>query len=153
MLIVVEDGNVALFLQLALDLKAAWCRDVLQIDAAKAAGDVVDGLHKLVHILGLDTERESVHVAERLEEHAFALHDGHTGLGTDVTEAQDGAAVGDDRRHVPAACKLIAFIDVLLNFKARLRHAGGVGEGQVILRLDRHAGHHFDLALPLPMQS
>ena len=152
-LVIVEDENVTFFLQLALDLKAAWCRDVLQIDAAEAAGNVVDGLHKLVHVLGLDADGESVHIAEGLEEHALALHDGHTGLGADVAEAQDGAAVGDDRRHVPAAGKLIALARILLDLEARLRDAGRVGQGQIVLRLDRHAGHHLDLALPLPMQS
>ena len=43
-LIVMEDGDVALFLQLALDLKAARCGDILEVDAAEAAGDVVNGL-------------------------------------------------------------------------------------------------------------
>ena len=49
-LIVVEDGNIALFLELALDLKAARRGNVLQIDAAEAAGDQRDGVHELVHV-------------------------------------------------------------------------------------------------------
>ena len=55
-LVVVEDGDVALLLQLALDLKAPGGGDVLQVDAAEGTGDVVDGLDKLVHVLGLDAQ-------------------------------------------------------------------------------------------------
>ena len=55
-LIVMEDGNVALFLQLALDLKAARRGDVLEVDAAEAAGDVVNGLDELVDVLRLHAE-------------------------------------------------------------------------------------------------
>ena len=40
-LIVMEDGDVALFLQLALDLKAAGRGDILQVDAAEAAGSML----------------------------------------------------------------------------------------------------------------
>ena len=85
MLVVVEDRNVALFLQLALDLKAARCGDVLQVDAAEGAGDQADRVYKLVHIMRLDAKRERIHIAERLKEHALALHDRQTGFRADVT--------------------------------------------------------------------
>ena len=153
MLIVVEDGNVALFLELALDLEAARRGDILKVDAAKASGDVVDRLNELVHVLGLHAEREGVHVAERLEEHALALHDGHAGLGADVAKTENGAAVGDDGSHVPAARELIAPAQILLDLETRLRNAGRIGKRKIVLRLDRHARHHFDLALPLAVEA
>ena len=125
-LVVVEDGDVALFLELAFDLKAAGGGNVLQIDAAERPGDVVHRLHKLVHVLRLDAEGEGVHAAEVLEQDALALHDRHAGFGTDIAEPQHRRPVGDDGAEVVAARQLIALVDVLLNFQARLRHAGGV---------------------------
>ena len=148
MLVVVEDRDVALFLQLLLDFKAAGRGDVLQVHAAEGAGEQVDRVDDLVHVLALDAEGEGVHVAEGLEQHALALHDGHAGLGADVAQAQHRGAVGDHRAQVPAAGQLIALVDVLLNLQAGLGHAGGVGQGKVLLAADGRAGDDFDLALP-----
>ena len=151
-LVVVEDGDVALLLQLPLDLKAPGGGDVLQVDAAEGAGDVVDGVHELVHVLGLHAQGERVHVAKGLEEHALALHHRHAGLWADVPKTQHGAAVGDDGAEVVAAGQLIALAHILLDLQTGLGHAGGVGQGQVLLALHRHRGDDFDLPLPLLVQ-
>ena len=152
-LVVVEDGDVALFLELALDLKAAGRGDILEIDAAERAGDVVHRLHELVHVLRLHAQRECVHIAERLEEHALALHDRHTGFGTDVAETEHRAAVRDDGAEIPPARQLVAFLNILLDLQTWLRHAGRVRERKIVLRSDRHGRLYFDLALPFAMQT
>ena len=151
-LVVVEHGDVALLLQLPLDLKAAGGGDVLQIDATEGAGDVVDSLDKLVHVLGLDAQREGVHPAEGLEQHALALHHRHPGLRADVPKPQHGGAVGDNGHQVMAAGEGIALRRVLLDLQAGLGHAGGIGQGQGLLVVGGHGGHHLDLSLPLPVQ-
>ena len=87
-LVVVEHGDVAHLLQAALHLEAAGGGDVLQVDAAEALGDQGDGLHQLVHVLGVHAEGEGVHPAELLEEGALALHHRHTGGRTDVPQAR-----------------------------------------------------------------
>ena len=102
-LVVVENRNVALFLELALDLKAPGRGNVLEVDAAEAAGDQVNGVYKLVDVVRLHAKRERIHVAERLKEHALAFHDRHACLGSDVAETENRRAVGDDRAEVPAA--------------------------------------------------
>ena len=152
-LVIVEDGDVALLLQLLLDLKAPGSGDVLQVDAAEGAGYQVHGVDELVHVLGLDAQREGVHAAEGLEQHALALHDWHTGLGADVAQTQNGGAVGDDGAQVVPAGQLIALVDVLLDLKAGLGHAGGVGQGQVVLGGNGDGGHHLDFALPFAVQT
>ena len=148
MLIVVEDGNITLFLQLALDFKAAGRGDILQIDAAEGAGDQVDGIDEFIHVLGLHAQGEGVHIAKGLEQGAFALHDRHTGLGADVTQTQHGGAVGDDRAQVVAAGQLIGFLHILLDLQTGLGNAGSIGQGQVILRGNGHLGDDLDLAAP-----
>ena len=153
MLIVVEHGNVAHFLQTALDLKAAGRGDVLQIDAAEAAGDQTHGAHNLVHILRAHADRDGVHIRERLEEGALSFHHRHAGLGADVTQTEHGGAVRDDGHGVAAAREREAFLRMALDFQARFGHAGRIGEREIVARLQRHTAHHFHLAVPLLMQA
>ena len=148
-----EDGDVALFLQLALDFKAPGGGDVLQVDAAEGAGDVIDSLNEFVHVLRLDTQREGVHSAEGLEQHALALHHGHARLGADIPQPQHRGAVGNHGAQVVPPGEPIALADVLLNFQAGLRYAGGIGQGQRLLAVRRHSGHHFNFSLPLSVQA
>ena len=115
--------------------------------------DERDGIDEFVHIVRLDAQREGIHIAEGLEEHAFALHDRHTGLRADIAETEDGGAVGDDGTEVPAAGELVALLNVLLDLQARLGDARRVGERQIVLRLDRHARRNLDFSLPFAMQT
>ena len=87
MLVVVENGNVALFFKLFLNFKAAGSGNVLKVDAAKRARDEINGVNNLVNVLGLNAERECINTAELLKENALALHNRHTGLGADVAKA------------------------------------------------------------------
>ncbi len=148
-LVVVEDGDVADLLQAALDLKAARRADVLEVDAAKAAGQKLDGAHDLVDVVRAHAQRESVHVAKGLEQGALALHDGHAGLGANVTQAQHGRAVGHDGHQVAAARVGIGVVNVLVDLKAGLGDAGRVGHGQLLGGGDGGAADHLDLAVPL----
>ena len=68
-------------LQPVLDLEAARRRDVLEVDAAEAGRDALDGLDDLVGVLGVQADREGVDAGELLEEHRLALHDRHRRLG------------------------------------------------------------------------
>ena len=151
-LIVVENGNVAALLELALDFEAARRGNILKIDAAEGAGDQRHGVDKFVHILGLDAEREGIHAAEGLEQHAFALHDGHAGLGADVSQTENSRAVGDDGAEVVAAGQVIGAVDILLDLEAGLRDAGRIGKGEIVLGRNRNGGDDFDFSLPLLME-
>ena len=95
MLVVVEDGDVQILLQPLFDLEAPRGRDVLQVYAAERGRQVLDGLDYRVRILGVEADRERVHVRELLEERRLALHHGHGGPRPYVPEAEDGRTVGD----------------------------------------------------------
>ena len=151
MLVIVEDRNVTDLLQALLDLEAAGRADVLEVDAAERAGDEIDGADQLLGVFGADAEREGVHIGKFLEERALALHDGHARLGTDVAETEHGGAVGDDRDKVGAAGQLEGLVVVLLDFKAGLRNAGGVGDRQIVAVVDAAARNDLDLAFPVVM--
>ena len=151
-LVVVEDGDVAFFLQLALNLKAAGGGDIFQIDAAKGAGDEGDGVDKFVDVMGPHAKGEGIYPAEGLKEDAFALHHRHTGFGADVAQAQDGGAVGDDGAEIVPAGEIIGAAWIFLNFQAGLGHAGGVGKGEVLFGGDGDSSHHFQFSLPFRVE-
>ena len=149
MLVVVEHGDVQALFEFALHLKAAGRANVLQVDAPKGAGNQLDGVDNLIHVLGADAKREGVNPGKGLEQGALALHHRHARLGADVPQAQHGGAVGDNGHQIPTAGVLIGFVHVLLNLQARGGHAGGVGHGQVLLVLQHAGGVHTDFPLPL----
>ena len=128
MLIVVEDRNIALLLQLALDFKAARRRNVLEVYTAEGTREQINRVDNLIHVLGLHTEREGIHIAECLEEHALALHDRHARLRADVSESEDRGAVRHNRAQIPTARELIGLVHILLDLKARLGNTRGVSE-------------------------
>ena len=148
-----ENRDVALFFQLALNLKAAGRCDILQIHASKGAGDHVNRVHDLIYILAFHAKRKRIHISKRLEEHAFALHYGHARFRADVAKAQHRRAVRHHEAHIVPAGQFVAFVHILLNFKARLRHTGRIGQRKVFFGLDRHGGNHLDFAAPFLMQA
>ena len=151
-LVVVEDGDVAELAQPTLDLEAARRRDVLEVDAAKALRDEVDGAHGLVHVVRVDAQGERVHVAKLLEEQALPLHDGHAGRRADVTQSQHGRAVGDDGDQVVSAREVPRALVVRLYGAAGLGHARGVEQGEVLGRPRVGTRHDLDLARKLLVQ-
>ena len=151
-LVIVENRNVTAFLQTTLDLEAAGCGNVFQIDTTKAAGDQANRFYDLVHILGANAKRNRIDIAETLEQCTFALHDRHAGFRSDVAQSENGGAVGDDCDQIAAACQVIAFGNIFLNFQTRLCNAGGVRQRKIIGGFQRCTKCDFDLALPFVVQ-
>ena len=151
MLVIVENGNIALCFQLFLNFKAAGCRNIFQIHAAERTGNQIHRIHEFVHVLRFHAQRECVHAAQFLEQHAFAFHHGHTGLRTDVAQTQHSAAVRYHQTQVGPTGQLIGFIRILLNFQTRRCHTGGVSQRQILRCFHRNPGNHFDFALSLVM--
>ena len=150
-LVVVEDRDVELVLQAALDLEAARRRDVLEVDAAEAGRHQAHGLHDLVRVPGVEADRHGVDVAELLEQHRLALHHGHGGRGADVAQAEHGAAVGDHGHRVRLDRELVGLVRVVVDRHAHAPHAGRVGHREVVARLDRRlqAGEELAAAVEL----
>ena len=140
MLVIVEDRDIQLFFQCLLDLKALGALDVLQIDAAERGRNGLAGRDDAGRVVSVDADGEGVHPAKFLKEHGLALHDGQTGLGADIAQAQHSGAVGNDCHHVALEGVLVHVLRVFLDPAAGLCHAGGVGRGKVV------AGLHFHLA-------
>ena len=152
MLVIVENGDIAALLELALYLKAARRRDILKVHAAKRACKKIDGVYDLVNILAADAQRNGIDAAELLKQQAFALHDRHSGLGAYITEAENGRSVGDNGDGIPASRKLIAFVYILLYLKAGRGNAGCVGKAERLAIICLHTRGDLDLALEFIVQ-
>ena len=150
-LVIVEYRNIADLFQTALDLEAARCGNILQVDAAERAGDQLDRSHDLVHILGSDAERERIHISERLEQRTLALHDRHTCDRADIAQTEHCGAVRNDRNQIMAAGVGIAERRIVLDLEARLGYAGSIRNRKIILAAYRTTGYDFDLAAPFLM--
>ena len=77
-----------------------------------------------------------VDVAERLEEDRLPLHHGDRRGGAKVAQAEDRRAVRDDRHEIGLRRALEHGRRVRGDLLHRERHAGRVGEAEVLLRLE-----------------
>ena len=139
MLIIMEDRDIAALFELLLDLEAARCTDVLKIYATKAACQQSDCIYDVIHILAAYAERNCVYSAECLEQHTLSFHNRHTSLRSDISKAENCRTVCYNCYSVPAACQLIALIDILLNLQARLCYARCVCERKSLLVVYRRS--------------
>jgi hypothetical protein len=144
----VEDRDIAHLDKTALDLEAAGSSDILEVDTSEGAGKEINGADDLVYVLGADAERECVNVAELLEKKALAFHNGHTCLGTDVTETENCGTVGDNGNEVRTAGKLEGLVIICLNCEAGFRYAGGVCKRKVFAGVYGNASGNFNFAAP-----
>ena len=151
-LVVVENRNIALFLELLFDLKASGSGDVLEVNAAKGAADEINCVDDFIDALASYANRESVNVAERLEQRAFSFHNGHACLGTDIAETENRGAVCNNGDKVVSSCQLVAFVIILLYFEAWLGNARGIGEGELLGIRYRNARDNLDFTVPVIMQ-
>ncbi len=126
-LVVVEHRNFQLPLQRLFDFKAFGAADILQIDPAEGGRN---GLHRRNNLLlggGIETDRERVHTAEFLEEHALAFHHRKSRLGSDVAKPQHRGSVGDHRNGASLHGIRVHVIRIRLDPPAGLRNPRCIG--------------------------
>src|SRR5690606_2861229 len=102
-LVVVEDRDVALLDQRALDLEALGRLDVFQVDAAEGDGDALDGVDEGLRAFGVHLDVEHVDAGEALEQYPLAFHDRLGGQRTQVAQAENGGAIGNHSHQVALA--------------------------------------------------
>jgi len=145
-LVVVEDGDLHPLAQLALDVEAVGCLDVLEVDAAEGGFERGDHFDQAIGVLLVDLDVEDVDVGELLEEDGLAFHHRLGSQRADVAQAQHGGAVGDHGHEVAAAGVLEGVGGVLDDLLARCGDAGGVGQGEVTLVGELLGGTDRELA-------
>jgi len=137
---------VQALLELALDVEALGCLDVLEVDAAQRRLQRRDDLDQLVRILLVELDVEHVDAGELAEQAPLALHHRLARQRPDVPQAEHRGAVGHHADQVAARGVLGGQRRVVLDRQARIGHPGGIGQRQVPLVRQRLGRHHGDLA-------
>ena len=146
MLIVMEDRDIHQLAQALLDDEALGGLDVLEVDAAEAGAQIAHRIDELVGILGVDLKVDGVDVGEALEEHRLALHHGLGGERAQITKAQNGRAIGDDRHQIALDGVVIGAGGVFGDGEHGNGDSRRIGQRQVTLGRHGLGGHDLDLA-------
>ena len=145
-LVVVKNGNLHAFAQLALHMKAVGRLDVFQVDAAKRRLQRGDDVHQPVGVVLVDFNVEHVDARELLEQNGLAFHDRFARQRADVAQPQHGRAVGDHAHQIAARRVFGRQGWIGLNVQARIGHARRIRQRQIMLVGQRLGGHHGHFA-------
>ena len=132
-LVVVHDRNVQLLDEPPFDLETFGSFYVFEIDPAEGGGDSLDGGDELLRIGRIDLDVEGIDSGEVLEKHAFALHDRFGGQRADVAQSQYGGSVGNDRHQIALDRIVVRLGRIVGDRQTRRRHAGRVGQREIVL--------------------
>ena len=146
MLVVMHDGNVERLLQPFLDIETLRGLDVLQVDASKGRGNALHGLTEFLGIFFVDLDVKDINASIYLEEQSLTLHDGFAAHGTDVTQSQDGSAVGDDSYQIAFVGILVRIIGIVLNLQTGIGHTRRVSQRKVGLCTVSFGWFYFDFS-------
>ena len=145
-LVVVEDGNLHLLAQLALDVEAFRRLDVLEVDAAQCGLQRHDDLDQLVRITLGQLDVEDIDAGKLLEQASLAFHHWLAGQRADIAQPQHGRAVGDHADQVATGGVLGRLGRIGLDVQTRIGHPRRVGQRQVTLVGQGLGGADGDLA-------
>ncbi|MCY1175521.1 hypothetical protein D9M73_157630 [compost metagenome] len=130
-LVIVEHRNVALLDQGTFDLKALGRLDVFQVDATEGDGDAFNGVNESLWAFRIDFDVEYVDTSETLEQNTLAFHHWLGSQWAEVTQTEDGSAIGNHRNQVAFAGVFVSQLWITANFAHRLCNTWAVGQGEV----------------------
>ena len=132
MLVVVQHGDVAFLFEPALDFKALWRLDVLEVDAPESRRHRFDCSYESVGVGFVDFDIIAVEACEYFEQQSLAFHHGFGCRRPDIAQSEHSRAVGYDGDEIVFVCIFISGLFVVFDFKTRVGHAGRVGQREVV---------------------
>ena len=153
-LVIVEYGDIHDLFQFIFNVVAFRGRNVFQVDGRKGSLQRFYDGNKLVGIFFVDADRNRVHTAEPFEQDSLAFHNRHGSSSADVAQAQHAGTVGADTGHIAAAGVLKGHVRGFFDFLAGFRHAGRIGNRQIVPVIQRRfaANLHFAVILQMHFQ-
>ena len=145
-LVVMEDGDIHLFLQALLDDETLGRLDVFKVDAAKGRAHQLDRVDELVRIFGVELNVDRVHIGKAFEQDRFPLHHRFRSQRAQVSKPQNRRPVGDDSHQVALVGIIIGGFRVRRDRFAWHRNTGGIGQGEIPLRGHRDGRIDFPFA-------
>ena len=104
-----------------------------EVDASEGGGYGLDGGDEFLRILLVQLYVVAVQSCEYLEQKGLSLHYGLAGEGSDVAQAEDGRAVGDDGHEIALVGVFVGILRMVLDLQAGVGHTGRIGQGKVVL--------------------
>ena len=123
MLVIMKYRNIYLFLQLALNFKAARSRDILQVNASERRRDILSDIYNLIYILSFQTDREGVDPGEFLKQQGFSVHNRNGRQTSDIAQSEHCGSVADDCHGIALIGIFIDVFRVFVDFPARFRYS------------------------------
>ena len=145
MLVIVKDRDLHALAEFALDVETIGGLDVLKINATKSRLKGGHRIDDLVEVSLGQLDVKDINARKLLKEHALALHDRLGRQGTNVAQAQDRRAIGDDTHEVAPGGVLKGIDGVFGNLETGRRDPGGIGQGKVTLIGELLGGQDGDL--------
>src|SRR5680860_724244 len=131
-LVIVDHGDVKKLSEAFLHREASRGRDVLEIDAAERRGDRDDRSDDLVHVLGVEADRNRINLGEPGEQRGLAFHHWQSREGSEVAQAQNGGPVGDHGHPVGSAGQLVDSFGSVCEQAGDTAYPWRVGEGEIL---------------------
>ncbi|MNS45898.1 hypothetical protein D3C72_783780 [compost metagenome] len=130
-LVIVEYRDVALFDQGALDFEALRRLDVFEVDATEGDRDAANGVDERLRAFRFHFDVEHVDTGETLEQNTLAFHDRLGSQWAEVTQTEDGGAIGNHRNQVAFAGVFVSQLWITADFTHGLSNTWAVGQGEV----------------------
>jgi hypothetical protein len=146
MLVVVEDGDVELVTEAALDLEAHRSRDVFEIDPTEPGRDRASNGDELIGGTGARTDGVGVDVGELFEEHGLAFHNRKRRLRADVAKTEHRRSVRQHGDRVLLDREIPYALGVVCDGSRHTADAGRIRHREVVSCPQRELPRHRDLA-------
>ncbi|MND85472.1 hypothetical protein D3C80_773990 [compost metagenome] len=145
-LVVMEDRDIHLLAQLALDFETFRRLDVFKVDAAEGGLERGDGRDHLVDADGIDLDIENVDTCKFLEQDSLAFHHRLGCKRADIAETEDCRAVGNDGDEIGARRIIGSGFRIVADCEAGGCNTWRICERQVTLVSERLGCLDFQLA-------
>ena len=145
-LIVVEDGDIHLFLQALFDDETFRGLDIFEVDTPEGRPHELHRRDEGVGVFGVEFDVDGIDVREALEQHRLAFHHRLRRQRAKVPEAEHRRSVGDDRDQIALVGVIIGGFRVRRDRLTGDGDAGRIGQRQVALGRHRHGCRNLELA-------
>jgi hypothetical protein len=123
-----ENRDVEQLFQPFFDDEAFWRLDILKVDATEAGTQVFNRINEFFRVLGRDEKIDPIDIREALEQRPLALHHRLGCQRPQVTQSQDGRAVGDNGYKVALVGIIVGSARIFGNRHHRNRDAGRISK-------------------------
>ena len=146
-LVVVHHRNIAFLFQTALYLEALRRLYIFKIDTAEGRSKSLYNLNKLLGILFVDFNVETVETGKNLKQKSFSFHNRLAGESAYITEAENCGSVGNHSHEIALVGVFIDIGRICFNLLAGIGHARRISQSEVVGGGVSLCGNYFNFSV------